>query len=165
MPEVSASASAGQRENAGPARGRPASRGSRSGAGAAAGASSRTRTGSGSATPARLPAAPLADRCVIGFKGLLNEAIEQAVVPQPPLCNHNDWKKWRSTLGKRPTVRGGVRGSDMFTTPKEELHLHKFAMRKCYGSNWFEDLQKQTLRESVDIQSIMREIKRSCREF
>ena len=89
-----------------------------------------------------MPDGPLNTRCVIGFVGMLNEAIEQGVVPKPVLMNHNEWKSWRSQAGLRPTVSRGMRGSKIFTTAKEEVILWKHAMQANFGMNWKEDLQK-----------------------
>ena len=122
----------GQRGNAGAAGDPLGSRPAAGVTGTPARANSAGETGSDS----RVPKGLLADRCVIGFKGLLNEAIEKGVVPEPPLCDHNGWKVWRAGLGLRPSIkRGSARGSGIFTTPKDENHLWRFAMLKCYGAN------------------------------
>ena len=120
-----------QRENAGVVgdslRGRPSA--------GVTGTPARADSAGSTGKKPREPTGPLADRCVVGFKGLLNDAIEAGVVPEPLLCDHNGWKAWRADKGKRPTIgRGGVaRGSGLFTTPKDELHLWRFAMLKCNG--------------------------------
>ena len=69
---------------------------------------------------ARLPTIEMRSRSVIDFVGTVNEAIIGKAIPQPELMDFNGWKLWRSKEGKRPTVSRGTRGTEVFTTAKEE---------------------------------------------
>ena len=88
-----------------------------------------------------LPEAPLRERCVIGFKGTINDAIEARVIAKPALMGFNAWQQWRAGPGMRPTAARGGRGGLAFTTPKEEVILWKHAMVKYYGNEWQERLR------------------------
>ena len=67
----------------------------------------------------RPPTGELRFRSVIDFVGLVNDAIQAKVIPQPELMDFNGWKSWQAGPGKRPTVSRRVRGTGIFTTPKE----------------------------------------------
>ena len=97
--------------------------------------------GSKAQTTRRDPEGPLRTRSVKNFVGEITEAIDQDVVPKPPLTDMNGWRKWRGGPGLRPTVRAnpaanGGRDTTDFTTPKEEADMWRAAMAHCYGEHW-----------------------------
>ena len=111
---------------------------------------SRARSSSAEKAPKQGPEGPLSSRCVVGYSGMLNDAIDAGKVPKPALMDYQAWKHWRATDGMRPAVRRGS-PKGCFTTDKDEIHLWKFAMRHLYGNEWAKELQRQTLRENADL--------------
>ena len=69
----------------------------------------------------------------------LMAAIEQKVVPKPPLMQWNKWQAWRRKVGMRPVTAtdGGT------TLVRQEVALHRETMRALYGEDWEYDLAEQ----------------------
>ena len=103
-------------------------------------------------TAPRLPTLEMRFRSVIDFVGTVNDAITGKVLPRPELMDFNGWKSWRSNKGKRPTVSRGARGTQVFTTAKEETIFWKHAMQLCYGTEWKTALQRKKVSETVDME-------------
>ena len=66
-------------------------------------------------------------------------AIEQKLVPKPPLMPWNKWQTWRKRYGMRPVTAtdGGT------TAVRQEVALHRATMAALYGSDWEYDLAEQ----------------------
>ena len=76
---------------------------------------------------------------VSGVNQTLEDAITAEIVPQPKLMGFNDFQRWRSGVGKRPTT-----ASDGFYPPTQvESILWRRTMERIYGSTWAEYLADQ----------------------
>ena len=74
---------------------------------------------------------------VLDFAGTFEEAVEGGEIPSPPLMSWNDFQRWRSTDGRRPsrTVR----------SHRQEAALWRAAMERYHGATWRERLEEQEL--------------------
>ena len=66
-------------------------------------------------------------------------AIEQKIVPKPPLMQWNKWQVWRRKYGMRPVTAtdGGT------TLVRQEVALHRATMAALYGGDWEYELAEQ----------------------
>ena len=70
---------------------------------------------------------------VSGYPELrLLDAIQNGTVPEPGLLHWNEWEKWRSTVGLRPTVKN----DGVTTDNRYEAELWKSTMVALYGEQW-----------------------------
>ena len=86
-------------------------------------------------------------REVTGTDLPLLEAIDQELVPIPPLMHQQSWLTWRKASGKRPGKRKtGERGTGM----GREMALWKEAMAKYHGEDWRDKLLNLETPEEED---------------
>ena len=86
---------------------------------------------------------------VSGYAGTFLEAIEQEVLPQPPLMEWNEFEVWRRTAGRRPTAKDD--GSS--TTSAEESKMWNEVMTKYYGADFKEVLKERREKKSASVGS------------
>ena len=71
-------------------------------------------------------------RQVSGSDLTLLEAINTGVVPRPELIGWYDWQRWRTAIGRRPTM-----SEDGYTLPRQiETSLWRATMAELYGAEW-----------------------------
>ena len=80
---------------------------------------------------------------VEGVDLTLREAVEEGIIPKPPLCNWNGWQQWRSDEGGRPAYPPqGANPNLRNWIYKRESRLRVELMELYYGADWREKLSR-----------------------
>eukprot|EP00435_Cladocopium_sp_Y103_P042487 s1035_g11.t1 len=69
----------------------------------------------------------------------LLEAIDEGIVPRPPLLTYQEWNAWRAREGQRPSRRRHG-DQEITTTTAEEAQLWRKVMATLYGEDWQDQL-------------------------
>ena len=83
-------------------------------------------------------------RQVVGSDLTLLNAINEGIVPVPPLMGWDQWQSWRKTVGCRPHKR--IHGYG--TEAKTESALWRAVMTDRYGEHWAETWAMQQVQEA-----------------
>ena len=71
-------------------------------------------------------------REVSGYDESFEQAVEEGLVPSPPLATWNGWQRWRREHGRRPNE-----AEDGFVPrPRDEVALWRRAMAHFHGPDW-----------------------------
>ena len=75
---------------------------------------------------------------VLDYDGTLLEAIQQAVVPMPPLLTWPSWLAWRATEGRLPPMPPNHERSAWM---REEVQRWTGVLRDIYGADFRQRLR------------------------
>ena len=98
------------------------------------------------------------DREVSGTEVSFEQAVEDGLIPSPPLLYVNGWQEWRAGPGKKPTKK---KCDPVFTSSKQESTVWKAAMERYHGAGWRDALDEEEAEVAEQDRKKMKKKKRA----